>query len=69
MVNKRGHSVHLNMFKIHGNVEKYLKTRGRSLSKRASSGFKDNYRPEIDVTPELEPADTGHYQSLIGLLS
>ena len=26
------------------------------------------YRPECDVTPELEPGDASYYQSLIGIL-
>ena len=27
-----------------------------------------NYRPELDTTPELDPAEAAHYQSLIGIL-
>jgi hypothetical protein len=26
------------------------------------------YRPELDVSPELEPTEAAYYQSLIGVL-
>ena len=28
----------------------------------------DIYRPELDVTPELEPLEEAYYQSVIGIL-
>jgi hypothetical protein len=27
-----------------------------------------SYRPELDVSPELDPEDASYYQSLIGIL-
>ena len=50
------------------NVENYLKSIGKSLPKKASSPFVTNYRPEIDVTSELDPRLSSYYQSLIGIL-
>ena len=51
-----------------GNVEKYLRKIGKLLLKRAKTPLSSNYRPETDVTPELEPAKASYYQSLIGIL-
>ena len=50
------------------NVKSYLNTRGRSLPARASSPMKSGYRPEIDISDELDDAEAAHYQSLIGIL-
>ena len=50
------------------NVETYLSEQNQALPKRASSPFTREYRPEVDVTPELEPAEAAYYQSLIGIL-
>ncbi len=50
------------------NVESYLKERNMSLPKRASSPFGTNYRPEVDVSPELNDVDAAYYMSLIGVL-
>ena len=39
------------------------------LPKSAAKGpLSNGYRPEIDVTPELDEIDTVYYQSLIGVL-
>ena len=50
------------------NVEEYLSKIGKSLPKRASAPFTNNYRPEIDVSAELDPQQSSYYQSLIGIL-
>ena len=50
------------------NVEKYLKLRDQSLPKKATSPFRGDYRPEVDITPELTLSDAAYYQSLIGVL-
>ena len=50
------------------NVEEHLRRKGKSLPKKATSPLSQNYRPEIDVSPELTPTDASYYQSLIGIL-
>ena len=50
------------------NVEEYLKGRGMKLPKKASSPLKGDYRPEIDITTELNGKSAAYYQSLIGVL-
>jgi hypothetical protein len=50
------------------NVESYLKERGEKLVNRAKSPFTSNYRPEIDVSKELDPVGASYYMSLIGVL-
>ena len=50
------------------NVENHLRKQGKKLPKRATSPFSIGYRPEIDITSELEGADITYYQSLIGIL-
>ena len=50
------------------NVETHLKERNQSLPKKATSPFRGDYRPEVDVTPELDLADAAYYQSLVGVL-
>ena len=50
------------------NVEKYVNEKGTKLPCRANTPLSPNYRPEVDVTDELEPADAAYYQSLIGIL-
>lgn len=50
------------------NVENYLKSQNKSLPSKCKSPFSREYRPEIDVTPELNPQEASYYQSLIGIL-
>jgi len=50
------------------NVEDYLKKRGKSFPAKAPAPFTTGYRPEIDVTEELNTTDGAYYQSLIGIL-
>lgn len=49
------------------NVEKYIHRKGKHLPK-VSSPWLNDYRPELDVSPELKPPEAAHYQSLIGIL-
>ena len=53
------------------NVEEYLKKRGDgrwSLPAKAETPIRSTYRPELDVSPELDAEDASYYQSLIGVL-
>lgn len=50
------------------NVEKELAKTGGKLPASAKAPLSANYRPELDMSPELEAADASYYQSLIGVL-
>ena len=50
------------------NVKDYLIRIDRKLPCKALTPIRTSYRPELDVTPELRPADSSYYQSLIGIL-
>jgi hypothetical protein len=52
------------------NVEDYLAREyaGRKLAKKAVTPFRSGYRPELDITPELNPELASYYQSQIGIL-
>jgi len=50
------------------NIETYLKKQGKALPTKAPSPFSNDYRPELDVSPELTMSEASHYQSLIGVL-
>ena len=50
------------------NVEDYLATIDRRLSPRTATPLTQNYRPEIDVSDELDAKLASYYQSLIGIL-
>ena len=50
------------------NVDIYLQKAGEKPLAKCKSPWPSNYRPEIDVTPELTPAQASYYQSLIGVL-
>ena len=50
------------------NVEKYLKEKGMKLPCRVMTPLSSNYRPEVDVSEELNAEDSAYYQSLIGIL-
>ena len=45
------------------NLEKQLEERGMKLTVKASAPIASGYRPELDVSPELDPDDASHYQS------
>ena len=51
------------------NVESYLKERGADpLPARAYTPITTDYRPELDITPELRLKEASHFMSLIGIL-
>ena len=50
------------------NVEDYLGKKGENLPARVKTPLSNGYRPEVDTTDELGPAEASYYQSLIGIL-
>ena len=50
------------------NVEDYRRKNGLGPLHKSKSPWPSNYRPETDITPELEPKQASYYQSLIGIL-
>ena len=50
------------------NVERKLHKMQARLPKRCDAPFKTGYRPETDVSDELNAQDTAYYQSCIGIL-
>ena len=50
------------------NVEETLRKKGEKLIKRAPTPFPHGYRPEVDLSQELNPEEASYYQSLIGIL-
>ena len=50
------------------NVETYLLSKGKKFPSKADTPIRTVYRPELDVTPELNASDASYYQSLIGIL-
>ena len=50
------------------NVKKYLESQGLKLPNKAIAPFTTNYRPEIDISPELNSTNAAYFQSLIGIL-
>jgi hypothetical protein len=50
-------------------VERELKASGAyNLPKKAETPFSHRYRPELDISPELDDSWTNYYQGLIGIL-
>ena len=50
------------------NVEEYLHGKGMKLMTKARSPLSNDYRPELDVSPELDVDEASYYHSLIGML-
>ena len=50
------------------NVVDHLKSIGKSFPKKCNVPLPVDYRPELDTSTELDAKDTGHYQSLVGML-
>ena len=50
------------------NVEKYLTKLDMRLPKKVSSPLTDSYRPELDMTPELNKSEASYYMLLVGIL-
>ena len=49
-------------------VERELGLVGQKLMTKAPTQLSAGYRPELDTTPELDPARASYYQGLIGIL-
>jgi len=50
------------------NVETKLNESGQRLPTRCATPIQSNYRPELDITPELKIDGVRYYQELIGVL-
>jgi hypothetical protein len=50
------------------NVERYLDLQGGKLPTKAETPMQTSYRPELDVTPELDTIKAAYFQSVIGIL-
>jgi hypothetical protein len=50
------------------NLETYLKEWSMSLPGKATTLLTSNCRPELDVSPELDPECANYYMSFIGIL-
>ena len=50
------------------NVEGHLRKNGGSFPKRADAPISRDYRPEVDISRPLTPAEASEYQSMIGIL-
>ena len=51
------------------NVEKFLQDlNGSMLSMNINTPLFNGYRPELDISPELDGADGAYYQSFIGII-
>jgi len=50
------------------NVETFLHSHNTRLPCKASTPISVDYRPELDVTPELDAGTAAYFQSLIGIL-
>ena len=51
------------------NIEEYLLTKGKALPKKnVNAPFPRGYRPELDITPELDDELANYYQSQVGIL-
>jgi hypothetical protein len=50
------------------NVESYLAEHGLSLPAQVATPLTSNNRPELDVSPELDPECANYFMSLIGIL-
>jgi hypothetical protein len=50
------------------NIETWVHKRGQKLPTRTSCIFPNKWKPELDVTPELNDVDANYYQQQIGVL-
>ena len=50
------------------NVETFLAESGAKLPSRAETPIQTSYRPELDISAELDPTEAAYFQSLIGIL-
>ena len=49
-------------------VEKYLSKKGISLPRKVQTPLASDYKPELDISVELDGQEAAYYQSLIGIL-
>ena len=50
------------------NLEEWMSKEGYHFSKKAETPMSSSYRPELDVTAELDAGKANYYQSIIGVL-
>ena len=50
------------------NVKEYLSKKRMEPLRKCKAPFMSKYRPEVDVTPELDVPEASYYQLLIGIL-
>jgi hypothetical protein len=50
------------------NIERYLDRKGGKLPSKAETPIQTSFRPELDVSPELNPTNAAYYMSIIGIL-
>jgi hypothetical protein len=50
------------------NVKEWLMRRDRKLPSRCSTPLPTSYRPELDISQELNAVDANYFQSVIGIL-
>ena len=50
------------------NVKAWLEKCDRKLPTRCSTPLPTSYRPELDISPELDANDANYFQSIIGVL-
>ena len=49
------------------NVEEYLGTKGQKLQTKAKTPLSSEYRPEVDISDEIDEEEASYFQSLIGV--
>ena len=49
-------------------MEEYLGTKGQKIQPKATTPLSSNYRPEVDISDELDEDEASYFQSLIGFL-
>ena len=51
------------------NVEAYIMSKERwKMHGKAKTPLRTKYRPELDISPKLDPVDASYYMSLVGIL-
>ena len=50
------------------NLEEWMSSNGYHFSKKAETPMSSSYRPELDITAELDAEKANYYQSVIGVL-
>ena len=50
------------------NVEEYIEKKGEKLTTKLFTPLANKYRPEVDISDEIQDKEASYYQSLIGIL-